>query len=113
MNPSICRYCYKEIENRDQLVTATNMLRVRSYHYVCFNEIETETKTFWGFWTPINGVSGNIRSVIMLGLALWMFFTNSLGAIGDLIGIIALFSSLLRGISYFFYERKLPAYKHK
>ncbi|WP_226038255.1 hypothetical protein [Aquibacillus saliphilus] len=113
MGPNICRYCYKEIKNRDELVTASNFLRIRPFHFVCFNELEKEVRTLWGFWRPLNGVSGNTRTIIMGVIAAWLLATNTLAEIGDLIGLIALYSVLVRAMSYIFFERKLPKLKHR
>ncbi|UOR13289.1 hypothetical protein [Halobacillus amylolyticus] len=110
MNSKICRYCYKEIRDRDELVTASNWFRVRPYHYRCFEKIEEETRTIAGTWTPINGRSGLITVILMLALSLWMITTNTLGQIGDLIGLLALYPVVLRIVSYVFIESRLPKF---
>lgn len=111
MDPNVCRYCNKEIKDRDQLVTASNFFRMKPFHSVCFKELEKEVKTLWGFWRPLNGVSGNTRAIIMGALAVWLLGTDSLEMIGDLIGVIALYSVIIRIMSYFFFERKIPKQK--
>ncbi|MRH44942.1 hypothetical protein GH741_20060 [Aquibacillus halophilus] len=112
MGPNICRYCYKEIKDRDELVTASNFFRIKPFHFVCFNELEKEVRTLWGFWKPLNGVSGNTRAIILAIVAAWLLFTDSLGEIGDLIGVVALYSVLIRIMSYLFFEIKISKQKH-
>ncbi|KHE72220.1 hypothetical protein [Halobacillus sp. BBL2006] len=110
MNTNICRYCYKEIQDRDELVTASNWFRVRPYHYRCFELLEQDTKTIAGTWTPVNGVTGIITIMLMLILSVVMFTTNILGGIGDLLGILAFYPVFLRIFSYFVFEIRLPKY---
>ncbi|WP_101843344.1 hypothetical protein [Halobacillus sp. Marseille-P3879] len=113
MNTKVCRYCYKDIRDRDELVTASNWFRVRPYHYRCFQLLEEETSTVAGMWTPVNGRIGLITVALMLALSIWMFATNTLHFIGDLIGVLALYPVLLRVISYLFIESRLPKYIEK
>lgn len=108
MKAIICKYCNKPIENQDQLVSATKFFRIRCFHYVCFQQLEQEVKTPWGFWTPLNGTTGNTRFFIMLLITVWFFVTDYLNGIGDLIGAIALYSLIVRGTAYVLYERRLP-----
>ncbi|MGJ9383505.1 hypothetical protein [Salipaludibacillus sp. CF4.18] len=108
MGPNICRYCFKEIKDRDQLITASNFFRIKPFHYVCFYELEKEVSSLWGFWKPLNGVSGNTRAIIMGAIAVWLLATESLGDIGDIIGVIALYSVIIRIMSYIFFEKKIP-----
>ncbi|WP_163529441.1 hypothetical protein [Halobacillus ihumii] len=110
MKPKMCRYCYKPIRDRDELVTASNWFRIRPYHYRCFQEVEQDTKTIVGTWTPINGPAGLVTMILMLALALWMYSTNTLGVIGDIIGLLAFYPVLLRVASFVFIESKLPKY---
>lgn len=111
MDSKICKYCKKEIKDRDELVTASNWFRVRPFHYRCFQKLEQETSAMWLAWTPVNGPSGNVTVLLMLVLAIWMLVTNTLGLIGDLIGILALYPILLRLISLFSIENKIPKVK--
>ncbi|WP_077624440.1 hypothetical protein [Sediminibacillus massiliensis] len=108
MKPTICRYCHKEIKNRDELVTASNWLRIHPFHYVCFNKKDKETATIHTAWRPVNGTAGNITFLIMLVLAIWMLATNTWGIIGDLIGLVALGRVMVRVASFLWIERKLP-----
>lgn len=108
MRAVICPYCHKPIEKRDQLISVTNLFRIRPYHYVCYQKVEQETKTIWNFWTPLNGLVGNIRLVILASLALWFLITNSLGLGGQLIGVIALYNVMIHITAFFLYERKIP-----
>ncbi|WP_181349325.1 hypothetical protein [Thalassobacillus sp. CUG 92003] len=110
MKSNICRYCYKEIRDRDELITASNWFRLRPFHYRCFELLEQDTRTIAGNWSPVNGSAGNVTTVLMTILAVWMLATNALGLIGDLLGIIALYPILLRVLSFFVYEMKLPKY---
>ncbi|MBM7551206.1 hypothetical protein [Thalassobacillus pellis] len=108
MKHILCHYCKKEIKDRDELVTASNWFRLRPFHYVCFQKKESETSLSIKSWKPVNGTTGNISAALMLLLALWMLFTDSLGAVGDLIGIIAIYPVGLRLLSLMFIELTLP-----
>lgn len=105
---NMCRYCYKEIRDRDDLVTASNWFRIRPYHYRCFEKMEQDTKTIAGTWTPINGRVGLITVLLMAVLSGLMLLTDLLGGIGDLLGVLALYPILLRVLSYFVFEMPLP-----
>ncbi len=108
MKPIICRYCGKPIEKRDQLVTASHWLRVRAYHYVCFEEVEKESSTIYNSWTPLNGPAGNITAAIMAMLAVWLLLTGTWGVAGSLIGLLASYRVLLRLTAFLLFERKVP-----
>ncbi|WP_138420629.1 hypothetical protein [Aquibacillus sediminis] len=108
MKQPICMYCHKPIQKRDQLVTASNMLRIKPYHYVCFKEVEQEVSTIWNLWTPINSASGNIRFVLILIIAIWFLVTDVLGGVGDLIVLLATYPIVVRMVSFFLYEQRLP-----
>ncbi|WP_226576564.1 hypothetical protein [Halobacillus litoralis] len=110
MNTNICRYCYKEIQDRDELITASSWFRVRPYHYRCFELLEQDTRTIAGAWTPVNGRTGLVTVVLMGILSVVMFTTDILGGIGDLIGVLSLYPVVLRILSYFIYEMRLPKY---
>lgn len=110
VNTNICRYCYKEIQDRDELVTASNWFRIRPFHYRCFELVEQDTRTIAGAWSPINGRVGLITVVLMVVLAVVLLTTELLGGIGDLIGLLALYPVLLRVFSYLLFEIKLPKY---
>ncbi|MFQ3543418.1 hypothetical protein Q7A53_04980 [Halobacillus rhizosphaerae] len=110
MKPIICRYCSKEIRDRDELVTASNWFRIRPYHFRCFSLLEQDTKTVAGAWTPINGRTGLVTVLIMVVLSIVMLGTSLLGGIGDLIGILALYPVLLRLISFITIESRLPKF---
>ncbi|MCT2535790.1 hypothetical protein NC661_07655 [Aquibacillus koreensis] len=112
MTPNVCRYCHKEIKDRDQLVMGSNFLRLQPFHYVCFQEVEKEGTTVWNYWKPLNGPSGNIRIILMAVLAIVLLVTDLLGEIGDLVAILSLYPVLLRVISIFFFELKIPKQKH-
>ncbi|SDK48616.1 hypothetical protein [Sediminibacillus albus] len=108
MKQLTCRYCGKTIQKRDQLITASNWLRVRPYHYVCFSEVEKEASTIYNNWTPVNVAAANITSLIMAVLAGWLLFVDTWGLIGDLIGALAFYRVLIRLFSYFFIEINVP-----
>ncbi|SFG46210.1 hypothetical protein SAMN05216353_14518 [Halobacillus alkaliphilus] len=110
MNTNICRYCYKEIRDRDELITASNWFRVRPYHYRCFELLEQDTKTIAGAWTPVNGLTGMVTTVLMMILSVLMFTTNILGFIGDILGLVALYPIFLRVFSFAVFESRLPKY---
>lgn len=110
MDDIICHYCHKQIRDQDELITASNKFQIRPFHYVCYEEMEEEANSQWKLWKPVNGVPGNITSVLMGILALWMFLTDTLDGIGDLIGFIALYPVYQRIISYFTIEKKLPKF---
>lgn len=110
VNTNICRYCFKKIQDRDQLVTASNWFRIRPYHYRCFELLEQDTRTIAGAWTPINGRVGLVTVFLMLVLSIVLLFTNLLGRIGDLVGFLALYPVLLRILSFFIFEMHLPKY---
>ncbi|UOQ43603.1 hypothetical protein MUN89_17065 [Halobacillus salinarum] len=107
----ICRYCFKEIKSRDELVTASSWFRIRPYHYRCFQLLEEDTRTVAGAWTPINGTVGLVTVFIMLGLSILMLSTSLLGAVGDLIGVLALYPVLLRILSFIAIESRIPGRK--
>ncbi|CDQ21182.1 hypothetical protein SAMN05192559_10636 [Halobacillus karajensis] len=110
VNTNICRYCYKEIQDRDELITASNWFRIRPYHFRCFELLEQDTKTIAGTWTPINGRVGMVTVILMGILAVVLLMTHLLGRIGDLLGILALYPVLLRILSYVIFEMRLPKY---
>ncbi|MCP3032414.1 hypothetical protein LF817_13885 [Halobacillus sp. A1] len=110
MRTQVCRYCYKEIRDRDELVTASNWFRIRPFHYRCFDLVEQETSTIAGTWKPINSRASLISVVLMLVLSVWMFATDTLGFVGDLIGLIALYPVVLRTISFVWIESRLPKF---
>lgn len=110
VNKNICRYCYKEIQDRDELVTASNWFRIRPFHYRCFELVEQDTRTIAGSWSPVNGRVGLITVALMVVLAVVLLTTDLLGGIGDVIGLLALYPVLLRALSYFLFEIKLPKY---
>ncbi|MYL32516.1 hypothetical protein GLW08_07060 [Pontibacillus yanchengensis] len=108
MSSIYCRYCGKEIKDRDELVTATNYFRIQPYHWRCFGKVEEETIAVTKTWKPLNGPSGTISVVLMLLLAGVMAFTDVLGEIGNLIGVLSLYPIVLRVLSYFLFESKVP-----
>ncbi|QAS51782.1 hypothetical protein [Halobacillus litoralis] len=110
MNTNVCRYCYKEIQDRDELITASNWFRVRPYHYRCFDLLEQDTRTIAGAWTPVNGRAGLITVILMVIFAAVLFMTDFLGSIGDLIAILALYPIFLRIFSFVVFESRLPKY---
>lgn len=110
MKTNQCRYCFKEIRDRDELVTASNWFRVRPYHYRCFELLEQDTKTIAGTWNPLTGTTGLITVIVMLVLSGVMLLTNFLGLIGDLVGFLALYPVLLRVLSFIVFESRLPKY---
>lgn len=113
MESVYCRYCYKDIEEQDELVTATNFFRIRPYHFLCFQEVEQETIATVRSWKPLNGPAGNITIIVMLLLAAVMTFTNLLGEVGNLIGVFALYPILIRVLSFFIFEIRVPSKKKK
>jgi len=111
MTSVYCRYCYKDIKDRDELVTATNYLRIRPYHYRCFEEVEQETFATVRSWKPINGPMGNIAFVILLIFVGIMALTDVFEEIGNLLGALALYPIILRVLSFFMYELRVPVQK--
>lgn len=107
---NMCRWCYKEIRDRDELVTASSWFRLRPYHYQCFEKLEQETRTIAGVWKPVNGVTGSVNVFVMLILAVVLLATDLLDGVGDIIGVIALYPLFLRLLSYVIYERPLPKF---
>ncbi|WP_173917081.1 hypothetical protein [Halobacillus sp. Marseille-Q1614] len=110
MKTKMCRYCYKPIRDRDELVTASSWFRIRPFHYRCFELVEQDMRTIAGTWTPVNGRAGMGTVIVMVLLSIWMLTTTTLGAIGDLIGVLALYPVLLRVVSFLIFERPLPKY---
>ncbi|MRG86842.1 hypothetical protein [Salinibacillus xinjiangensis] len=110
MSHKVCNICGKAIRDRDELLTASKWFRIKSFHVECFEEMEKEETVARNMWIPVNGTSGNISFILMLALATWMLFTETLGYLGDLIGIIALYPIILRVISFLFIEYKLPKF---
>ncbi|WP_079709059.1 hypothetical protein [Paraliobacillus ryukyuensis] len=108
MKPVICKYCHKPIEKRDQLVTLSNYLQIRPYHYVCYQKVEENTKTVWKLTTPLNGITANIRFVLLLLIAGWFLFTETYGAAGIVIAIISLYSIIFHITSYFLFDQRIP-----
>ncbi|MBN8237246.1 hypothetical protein JF544_18530 [Halobacillus kuroshimensis] len=108
MKSNMCRYCYKEIKDRDELVTASSWFRLRPYHYQCFEKLVQDTRTVAGVWKPVNGLTGSVNLLVMLILAVGLLGTDLLGSIGDIIGVIALYPLFLRLLSYMIFERPLP-----
>ncbi|MDC3413609.1 hypothetical protein NC797_08940 [Aquibacillus sp. 3ASR75-11] len=111
MSRILCKYCYNEIEDRDRLVVGSKWFQIKPFHYVCFQEIEQETEVAWNSWTPINGPAGTITFLLMLALSVWMLTTNTFGSRGKIVGIIALYPIILRLVSFFFIELRLPKLK--
>lgn len=111
MEPDICRYCYKKIKNRDELVTAFRWMEVKPFHYLCYQEIQKETNLIWLSWKPLNGWEGSVTFLLLAGFAIWFLFTEFGGVAGDIAGILALYPLFLRILSYFLYERKLEKLK--
>ncbi|MCA0983966.1 hypothetical protein LCL89_07810 [Halobacillus yeomjeoni] len=110
MRTNMCRYCYKEIQDRDELVTASSWFRLRPFHYRCFELLEQDTKTIAGNWTPVNGMTGRVTFILMVILAVVMFTTPLLGGVGDLLGLLALYPIFLRVLSFAIFESRLPKY---
>lgn len=104
----ICPYCKKPIEKRDQLVTVSNMFRIRPYHYVCYQKVELEVKAIWSLWTPLNGISGTVRFIILLGIAIWLLTTNKFGLGGQLLGLFSMYNVIVHITAYLLYDRRLP-----
>lgn len=108
MSKILCHYCKREVRDQDELITASKTFRLKPFHYQCFQEQEKETTSQRALWIPVNGVSGNVIFLLMLALATWMLFTDAFHYLGDLIGFIALYPVILRVLSYFIYEIRLP-----
>ncbi|UFU00394.1 hypothetical protein KO561_05455 [Radiobacillus kanasensis] len=108
MNAHICRYCRKEIKNRDQLLTGVSWFRIRPFHYVCFQKLIGDAGVIWNTWRPINTQGGTISALLMLALVIWMAVSDFRGIWGDLLGLVAFYPVLVRVLSFALYERKLP-----
>lgn len=107
MESDVCRYCYRKIKSRDELVTAFRWMEVKPYHYVCYQELQKETTIFWKAWKPLNGWEGNTAALLLMVVAVLFLFTRIGEETGKLVGVIALYPLLLRGMSYFLFERKI------
>ncbi|WP_082234788.1 hypothetical protein [Halobacillus massiliensis] len=106
----MCRYCFKHIRDRDELVTASNWFRLRPFHYRCFELLQQDTRPKAGTWNPVNGSVGTGVVIVMAVISIWMFTTGTLGAIGDIIGVLALYPIILRLLSYIIFELPLPKF---
>jgi len=113
MDSVYCRYCFKDIHDRDELVTATNWFRIRPYHYRCFEEVEQETIATVLTWKPLNGPMGNITFTILLAFVGLMALTDLFGEIGNLLGALSLYPIIIRILSVFIYEVRVPLDKSK
>lgn len=105
MRPVICRYCYKKIETKDQLVTAFRWVTIKPFHYLCYQEIQQETDIFWLSWKPLNGWEGNLTSLLLTVLAGWLIWSETGGMAGNIAGVVALYPVALRIFSYYLFER--------
>ncbi|KGX90756.1 hypothetical protein N781_06500 [Pontibacillus halophilus JSM 076056 = DSM 19796] len=108
MRPVFCKYCSKPIDDRDELITATNYARIYPYHYLCYQELEQETTTVQRVWKPLNDGLGTYIAFLMLILSGWFAFTDTLGAVGDIIAALSLYPIGLRVLSFFLYELRVP-----
>ncbi|MFC0523348.1 hypothetical protein ACFFGV_07100 [Pontibacillus salicampi] len=107
MDSVYCRYCTKDVEERQQLVTATNYFRILPYHRRCFEKVEEETIALTRSFKPVNGLAGNVTAFVLLAVALLFAFTPLLSMIGNVIAVLCLYPVVLRVISYFLYERRV------
>lgn len=112
MNSVYCRYCYEDIKDRDELVTATNYFRIHPYHYRCFEEVEQETIATVRSWKPLNGPMGNITFVILFLFVGLMALTDVFGEVGNVLGALALYPIMLRVLSFFIYEIRVPGQRN-
>ncbi|QHS21546.1 hypothetical protein GWK91_00605 [Virgibacillus sp. MSP4-1] len=110
MTAIYCHYCSREIRDQDELVTASKWFRLKAFHYQCYQDLEQEAVLVSNVWVPVNGMSGNISSGLMLLLSIWMLTANTWGFIGDAIGVIALYQVILRILSLLIIENRLPKY---
>ncbi|SIS47107.1 LIM domain-containing protein [Salimicrobium flavidum] len=105
-----CHYCNKPIRDRDELVTASKWLSIRPYHYRCYNLAAQEVETIGNNEKPLNNIPNTVVSVIMLVVAIFFLMTTTLGAVGNLLGVLSLYPSIMRVLSYLRFERQLPAF---
>lgn len=106
----VCHYCKKEIRDRDELVTASKWLSIRPYHYRCYDLAIQEIETIGNNEKPLNNIPNTVISIVMLVVAVYFLATAALGSVGDLLGVLSLYPISMRLVSYFRYERPLPAF---
>lgn len=111
LEPDICRYCFKKIKHRDELVTASRWGNVKPFHYLCYQEIQKETKVSWLSWKPLNGMEGNIAALFLAAVAVWLFATDTGGTAGDIVAVISVYPLVLRLTSYVVFERKVNHFR--
>lgn len=101
-----CEKCGKEIKFRGDLVTTTIMLEVVPYHEDCFAKDLKGLRTLVVSNEPINGVPGNITTVIatVVGIGAIVFLEGPMKFAGLLLFLIFAY----RVYSYVRFERRLP-----
>lgn len=100
-----CERCRKEIKYRDDLVTTTFLFQLVPYHDECYSKDIKGMRTFFVGNQPLNGLSGNIQTLIALILGIAAFFL--LDENGRLTSLLAFVVLGYRLYSYFKFEKKL------
>ncbi|WLD94612.1 hypothetical protein [Alkalihalobacillus sp. AL-G] len=103
--PVYCDKCHGEINNREDLVTATMFVSVVPYHESCYSKDLKGAKTFFLANQPINGFSGNFGVVVaaLFGFGLLVFAEGGT----RFTSVIFLLAVFYRLYSYIAYERHL------
>jgi hypothetical protein len=98
-----CDKCAKEIEVRDDLVTATLFFEVVPYHSECYARDLKGARSFFLDNQPLNGFSGNFGFILVTIIAIgWLFFAENPSKWFSLFAIIPIGYRLY---SYLIYER--------
>jgi hypothetical protein len=101
----ICEQCLLPVKYRDDLVTVWSHYKVRSYHEKCYAKSFKGIDSLFTSHQPINGLSGNLKAIFALVLALLPLFVSFLSPV---ISAVCLLIIVPRLYSFFLYERKLP-----
>lgn len=97
-----CARCGDTVKERTELVTVWKFISLVSYHRECYaTEVKSSTGAFLG--TPINSVTTTVTSVMLLIFCVYLFVrTHSWFFL-----LLAVVGLLIRGVSWFWVERKL------
>ncbi|MBU0903979.1 MAG: hypothetical protein KKF57_02245, partial [Firmicutes bacterium] len=101
-----CEKCGKEIKFQGDLVTTTIMFEVVPYHEDCYAKDLKGLRTLVVSNEPINGVAGNITTVIatLVGIGGIVFLEGPMRFAGLLLFLILGY----RLYSYIRFEKRLP-----
>ena len=119
-NAVLCRYCNRPLMQKDELITAFYLGRIRPYHKKCRAELLKSPKGFFAAHDiSLNGTYGNVLTsislVVVLCLTFILIFKFEGFDEGGVIIVLALFSYplLLRATSYFCFEKKINKVKRE